>query len=309
MGIACKKNIGVLVINYILYKLLNNIIYNIYLIFFRDRGKNIHKHAKIFLDINHKTTHLGDRLFFWDLINFENHNGRAVFIDTNDAVSHELFNSLGLKVEFLRKKDVDTKFISLKSKFLSDFFKNPLKVFSVYYLDFYKIKGPLSKEILKSIRNPEGIDLPVLFRPKILKIDQTSNKVVIFNNYVDSGKFRLGFIKVSKLNKRAEELANQGFEIWHVGSRNDKVGDKSDYPFVSQDMRGKTSLKELIEYFSTDRISSVVSYDNFFLHLAELYEIPSEILFRGRFLKSARTHHFNSVNIGLTRTISKINYL
>lgn len=296
--------------SYIFYKLLNNIIYNIfYKNFFRDRAKNFHKNTKIFLDINHKTTHLGDRLFFWDLISFENHNGRSVFIDINDVISHELFSSLGLKVEFLRKNDLDTKFISLKPKFLSDFFKNPFKAFAIYYLDFYKIKGPLSKGILKSIRNPEGNDLRVLFRPKILKNDKTSNKVVLFNNYVDSGKFRLGFTNASKLSERAEELASQGFEIWHVGSSNDKIGDKSDYNFVSLDMRGKTSLKGLIEYFSTDRISSVVSYDNFFLHLAELYEIPSDILFRGRFSKSARTHHFNSVNIGLTRTISKIKYL
>lgn len=263
----------------------------------------------LYLDFNHSTTHLGDRLFFWDLISYENSMGREVYISEDDILSKELYNALGLKVISSNIPHKDVQKISLKPKFLNDFYHKGFQVLQCHYIDFYSFHDPLSKAILNLIRKPElGYDHKYARPHKTRDIDGNSN-VVLFNNYVDSGKFRTMFIDSNKLRTRAAELSELGYEIWHVGSKKDKLNDKGTYNFCTRDLRGETTIRDIVHYFSTGAINHVVSFDNFFLHLAELYEVPSDILFRGRFTLSARNVHFRSVNVGLERIQNKIKYI
>ena len=295
--------------SHILYKMINNLVFSI-LNLCRVLGLNAGSVNKsIFLDINHSTTHLGDRLFLWDLIFFENSIGRPIYVAQDDAISRELFCALGLHVLPCKTPFKDVHMVSLKPKFLNDLLNEPRQTLFKTYLDYYTFDQPLSKAILARLRGYEKDRSFECARPKRKLISHSSSKVVLFNNYLDSGIFRKKFVDHTKLADRADELARAGFEIWHVGSSSDKLNDKSVYNFVSKDLRGTTSISDIVKLFSSGLIVRVVSFDNFYLHLAELYELPSDILFRGRFTSKARRVHFASVNVGLERTKNRISYL
>ena len=81
--------------SHIFYKMINNLVFSI-LNLCRVLGLNAGSVNKsIFLDINHSTTHLGDRLFLWDLIFFENSIGQPIYVAQDDAISRELFLRFG----------------------------------------------------------------------------------------------------------------------------------------------------------------------------------------------------------------------
>ena len=212
------------------------------------------------------------------------------------------FCALGLHVLPCNTPFKDVHRVSLKPKFLNDLLNEPRQTLFKTYLDYYTFDQPLSKAILARLRGYEKDRSFECARPKRKLISHSSSKVVLFNNYLDSGIFRKKFVDHTKLADRADELARAGFEIWHVGSSSDKLNDKSVYNFVSKDLRGTTSISDIVKLFSSGLIVRVVSFDNFYLHLAELYELPSDILFRGRFTSKARRVHFASVNVGLERT-------
>ena len=54
---------------YIIYKIINNLLFYV-LVKLNVVQSNIAitRHTQIYLNLNHKTTHLGDRLFLWDLL-------------------------------------------------------------------------------------------------------------------------------------------------------------------------------------------------------------------------------------------------
>ena len=193
--------------------------------------------------------------------------------------------------------------------FLANLVRDPSTALRTQYLDYQKFDGPLSIKLATRLcQNSKHLDqLP--FLPKKSEVMADLKKVILFNNYVDSGKFRLAFIDKSLLDKECIKLKRDGYEIWHVGSQKDKQYDKVDYNFVDLDLRGTTGLSDIIQFFRDGKIQGVVSFDNIFLHLAELYQIKSNILFRGKFTKKVKSNHFNSINVGLMRTRSRVNYV
>jgi len=132
---------------------------------------------------------------------------------------------------------------------------------------------------------------------------------VVFNNYVNSGFFRLFFIKNIVLEERCEYLKKQGFKVIHVGSPADKSSDSRRYDFVDIDLRGQLPMNDLLDLLSSHNVHEIVTYDNFIMHMAHIFNKSTSVLFRGRFLSKNRLLHINYINNTFLCRKNRINYL
>ncbi len=111
--------------------------------------------------------------------------------------------------------------------------------------------------------------------------------VVALNNYIDSGQHRLTPARRDHLieTMRREKGARKAI---HLGSAGDKAGDERDYGgLIDLDLRGRTTLLELIAILSLKTVQAVYCHDTFVLHLANLYDIPARVSFRRHYLPGA----------------------
>ena len=280
---------------YILYKILNNLLFKMHYNNNRSRGE-------VMFDIGHTTTHLGDRLFLLDLVHSLSKSGRTPNFPKSDYLSITVFNALDIPVDSVERHDCQ--FISLKPMYLNLF----LKQFTSHYsfIDNSDYVGPLSKEIAMDYCDKFGVQYQEYTVEDTL-VD--GEKYVLFNNYIDSGWFRKFFCNETNLYEKCIHFKNEGFKIIHIGSANDKASDLREYAFIDDDWRGKTTITDVIKMFKERRVHAVVTYDNFFLHLANLFSVPVFVLFRGRFTQKARKFHYQTVNVALLRVTSHMEYL
>lgn len=286
-------------IKYIVYKILNAIIFRALSARLELEFTNT---SKIILDLDHETTHFGDRLFLLDLIYSLKQSDVEVYLRDNDVKSQSLYQAFGVSLPF--SKDKQALHIALKPMFLRLLSK---VLYNNYvFVDNSRYVGPLSKEIAKDYS--EKLDIQYYeYSPAQGSTD--NRKYVLFSNYIDSGWFRKFFCDEGLLFDQCLKLKKDGVRVIHVGTALDKSNDPRDYAFVDEDWRGDTSIADMIELFRENKVYAVVTYDNFFLHLANLFSIPAYVLFRGRFTRNAKRHHFQSVNVALERATSHIEYL
>ena len=134
-----------------------------------------------------------------------------------------------------------------------------------------------------------GHDIPPLL--------PAEGNVALFNNYIDSGKFRINPNHQKALSSCARRLKQEnGLTIVHVGSLKDKSGDPKKYDFIDLDARGKLTPLQLTAYFHQPAVKCAITFDNFIMHASLLANKPCHVRFRGRYTHTARQHHFNYVN-------------
>ena len=286
-------------IKYIVYKILNAIIFRVLSARFDLEFTNS---SKIILDLDHETTHFGDRLFLLDLIYSLKQSHVEVYLRDDDVKSQSLYQAFGVSLPFL--KDKQALHIALKPMLLRLLSK---ALYNNYvFVDNSRYVGPLSKEIAKDYSKKLGIQF-CEYSPARVSTD--NRKYVLFSNYIDSGWFRKFFCDEGLLFDQCLKLKKDGFKIIHVGTALDKSSDPRDYAFADEDWRGTTSIADIIELFRENKVYAVVTYDNFFLHLANVFSVPVFVLFRGRFTQKARKFHYQAVNIALLRETSHMEYL
>lgn len=106
-------------------------------------------------------------------------------------------------------------------------------------------------------------------------------RYLLFNNAVDSGRFRLFTVDRRRLLAACGELARrENLTVLHVGSAADAEGDRTDYHFPRIDLRGLTSVAELCALAADPRVEQTLSFDTFPAHLAMLLGKPATILQR-----------------------------
>ncbi len=304
---------------YIIYKIINNLIC---LLKFRSRSIpllayskfNFEKNYGFTFDFSHKTTHLGDRLFFFPLI--RSLVELNIPIKVNDSSTNELFRKIyGIDVPRASSEH----FIAIIPK--PSFLRFLLKYKDVVLVDFtdLNVESKISLELISSFNRLFKLNLNANVDVNALNSSNYSSfagkslfdskKYVVFNNYINSGFFRIYFKDSKLLSRECEKFRNNGFEIIHVGSKSDKKNDINKYDFVSLDFRGLLTMVELVELISLPNVFGVVTFDNFIMHLAHLFDKPSWILFRGRFLKRNEDHHMKYVNNTFLSNSNNINYL
>ncbi len=126
---------------------------------------------------------------------------------------------------------------------------------------------------------------------------QPCKRSILFNNYIDSGSFRKIFLNLELLSLTARILkSSTSSDVTHIGSKNDSVLDGKTYDFVNLDLRGVATIFDILDLFESGQVSSVVTLDNFWMHIANIYNVPVYVLFRGRLLKKNFKHHISAVN-------------
>jgi hypothetical protein len=245
--------------------------------------------------------HLGDHFFFEPAMRELKKQGFEVAVSPVKLMEFYFENYYIEKKESFEKYDL----IITKAEFY-DKFKDKLKKHNVIFIDtsYPYIKEPICLDIIKKLYFVLGIDSEEINdRPTVLETFDgsleldTNYKYILFNNYVDSGFFRINQKKLNDLNKKILELKSKtGAKIIHTGSKNDKLKDNNKYNFVDIDLRGKTTVKDIFYLLSQQNVLYNVSFDAFQMHVAFLYNKKSFIKFRGRFLKKNTDFIINYVN-------------
>ncbi len=126
--------------------------------------------------------------------------------------------------------------------------------------------------------------------------------------YLSSGRFRDLFkVKQRYLASAAIERSKKlEATIILVGGKDDLLPPPmSDTDFI--DMRGR-NVVQMIGLAGSSRVLQGIGFDGFWMHVFDLLEKPFDTLFRGRYTKSARALHYNSVNLSFLRSATR-NYL
>lgn len=270
----------------------------------------------IFFDFSDRTTHLGDRLFFIPLVNELIASGFSVTISSKDDVTSALTESISdlslRRCETPSEHDV----VIYPAPSCLNFRKNYPEAILVDFTDT-SVASKISDQLISSVSELFRLDLRKNFfrpfeKPKIATEfipRDNSIEYYLFSNYIDSGRFRKFFIDENKLLAKADEIAKQGYKIIHVGSKQDKANDKKCYPFVDVDLRGQTSITDLIQMIQSENIIGAITYDNFLMHLVGMYGKTAYVLFRGRFTRKNREHHMLYVNNTFFDQKDKLIYL
>lgn len=300
---------------YLIYKIINNLF-----CLFWNKNKSIPLlkfryfsfDETIFnFDFTHHTTHLGDRLFFFPLIK-SLHDKNIPYHITDNGLTEKLFYSIyGVCLVSSTGKN----YINIIPKPSLLYFLT--KYDNLILCDFtdLKINNKVSLELISSFSSLFNINLDFNysydFNAKISLRNELltdGDSYIIFNNYINSGFFRIFFLKMNLLIDKCILLKNSGFKIIHVGSLNDMRNDSNIYSFVDVDLRGLLSPDELISLLNHPNVVGIVTLDNFIMHIGHIFNKNTWVLFRGRFFKSNYLHHLNYINNNFSID-GKVNYL
>ncbi|WP_457565004.1 hypothetical protein [Caminibacter sp.] len=247
--------------------------------------------------------HLGDHIFFEPVIRELSKIGYDVYVKPVKLMesyftinNHKLykdddFNDIDLiisRVEFFYDLK---KYLNSKNVILFDTADN-------------KIDTPLCLDIIKKTFIHMNIEFDSIDdRPSVLKdfsfgLDIDDNdKYILFNNYVDSSRFRINKKMLQDMEKKVIELKTlTNVKVIHTGSKNDKIKDKKNYHFVDLDLRGETTVEDIFYLLSKENVIYNVSFDAFQMHVAFLYNKKSFVKFRGRVFKKNADFIINYVN-------------
>lgn len=267
-------------------------------IYYKKGEKNLNEVKKILLFFPYyEFMHFGDHFFFEPLARFLIESGFEVeimpiekmkfhFTKLNYTIgSFDKINEYDLIItrpEFINKtKDFKNSLIFINIAYNS--INKPLCSDLVYKLDFLLNINKANKFKAVPLLISEDIDIKEKFGIN------PEEKYVIYNNYVDSASFRITKRKLERLeNFLVKYSKDNNLKILHLGSQNDKEQDSRIYGFVELDLRGKTSLEELINLCNHKSVDSFVGFDTFIMHIFFILRKKTYIMFRGRFLKKNR---------------------
>lgn len=277
---------------------------------------NVKPGKSFYFDFSDATTHLGDRLFFMPLVWWLIANDYSVGIKSDDKQTGAMFeNMLGHPLLTSEAPGVNDIVVYPAPSYLNLRRRYP-KAILIDFTDC-DTKLKVSEQLVYSM----GKFLDAEFQKvEFKRLNQSSTefgsfdsssarKSYLFNNYVDSGRFRKFFINENKLLHKAVDLKRQGYRIIHVGSKQDKETDAKKYSFVDVDLRGETSIEQLINIVRSENVIGAVTYDNFIMHLIGIYGKVAFVLFRGRFFRKNREHHVLHINNTFFEQEDKLIYL
>lgn len=167
-----------------------------------------------------------------------------------------------------------------------------------------KINQFLCKDIVDKVASFLSVDSDDFYAkpsglrncPQNIRLDSSYN-YLIFNNYIDSGFFRITKRHYKKISDFANNFAKKNdLKVIHTGTQKEQENDHKTYDFVDFDLRGKTDLADLFYLASHDNVKYNISFDGLLMHIFSIYGKKSYILFRGRFTRPARNYHINYVN-------------
>ena len=136
-------------------------------------------------------------------------------------------------------------------------------------------------------------------KQKVLsKFGLSGVKFYVFNDFLYSRTFMRPFLQ-NALHGKLKEFTGDGAHICYVGGAKDAMLDSNLTRCVNTDIRGKTSLSELLAIIASDNCKGFIGFDNAVMHIHLLFNKKAIVKFRGRFTKKARRLHFRSINCAM----------
>lgn len=270
---------------------------------------------RIKFDLSHSTTHLGDRLFFFPLLLQLISDGYEVSLSGADRATNLILTALYdlPPLPIYADEFVDLVVIP-KPSFLGMKTGRVAKL-SVNFSDS-RVASPVANALVENFYHFFGLRKSKSTIATVAEVDKTTDEIlavggryILFSNYISSGGFRKLVLNEGRLFEKCNQLKSQGFRIIHVGTADDKANDRRSYPFVDVDLRGRLTLSQLPKLVGNQQIEGSVTYDNFLMHLTGLYQKTAYVLFRGRFSRINREHHFLHVNNTFFKRVNQLTYL
>ncbi|MGL5057944.1 MAG: hypothetical protein ACRC6A_11365 [Fusobacteriaceae bacterium] len=229
--------------------------------------------------------HLGDHLFFEPLAKNLKNRGYDVSISPSKSMEF-YFRELQYKIyngEDLGNFDV------IVSR--TEFFKTLINQKNVILYEYINtsLKEKICLDIVKKIflilgescvnidSEPSNLDI----KNNNFQLSQ-NKKYILFNNYLDSGRWLNGKEYFYSIEKKAIELKNAGYSLIHLGTEKDFKDDKNQYPYIELDLRGKTSVKDLFYLSSAKNVVGNIGFDAFLMHLFFLNRKKNYICLRNK---------------------------
>jgi ADP-heptose:LPS heptosyltransferase len=119
-------------------------------------------------------------------------------------------------------------------------------------------------------------------------------KLIVLNNYVDSGKYRISRCNKDLLIKELIKNKKDACVV-HLGSEADKNGDKRIYSgIVDIDLRGRTKIVDLFSILSLKNIEKIYTHDTFIMHVANLFNQKINVVFKQYYKKNENAQKRNA---------------
>ena len=231
--------------------------------------------------------HVGDHIFFEPLIRQLRSQGLAVKVAPTIAM-REYFSDAGHAV--VDAQQILTQELRIAPIWLYDSIPSRERRRRFIYLDpaDHGISLPVTNHLTTYLMTTAGLQ----FSPDSVncvphKVFQESpmvngipGPILIYNDSVDSGDFRLRTIHFEKLLGQAELKHREGHTIVRVGTSEERDKHPGSLPFPHKDLRGKTSVMDLFRLMNSRAVRGSISFDTAIAHLALLYEKPAWICMR-----------------------------
>ncbi|TDX00070.1 hypothetical protein [Dinghuibacter silviterrae] len=239
--------------------------------------------------------HLGDHLFFEPVCRLFRNNGYSIAVRPTRAMV-PYFEALGYAID--ANGDMNTyDLIVSKPDFLLSLRQYLHKLFLVETA-CADIQQPLINDLLGKLQALFHLPAPVDARPAwpadqdnhFSAVLEDGGKYVLYNNYLNSGAFRVGSEKFVRLEQFMLEFvaAHPNVKVIHSGSAADRERDFRTYPFVDIDLRGKTSPFELFALVARPEVKHYVGFDNYLMHLFMMADKKAYVMSRGRWSPKER---------------------
>lgn len=235
--------------------------------------------------------HLGDHLFFEPLARNLKKRGYNVAIFPTKRMEF-YFKELGY---LIHKENDLSKFDLIISR--TEFFRVLQKEKNVILYEYINtsLKEEICTDIIKKIFLILGEQLnDIDCEPSNLNVKESNLKLsekkryILFNNYLDSGRWLNGKKYNNSIEEKAIELKNKGYSLIHLGTKKDYTNDKKKYPYIELDLRGKTSIKDLFYLASVENVVGNIGYDAFLMHLFFLNRKKNYICLRNKITKKRK---------------------
>lgn len=257
--------------------------------------------------------HLGDHLFFEPLAKSLKTRGYDVFISPSKGMEF-YFKELGYTLH--KESDLSGFDLIISRTEFFKILKNEKNVVLYEYINT-KLKEKICADIIKKVfmllgENTKNIDC----KPSNLDVQESAIKLsekkvyILFNNYLDSGKWLNGEKYINSIEEKAKELKSMGYSLIHLGTEKDYKNDKKEYPYIELDLRGQTSIKDLFYLSSRKNIVANVGFDAFLMHLFFLNDKKNFICLRNKVTKKRKDITKNYLNPPFRECCSeKIEYI
>lgn len=243
--------------------------------------------------------HLGDHLFFEPLAKNLKKIGYEISISPAKGMEF-YFKELGY---LIYKGNSFSEFDLIVSR--TEFFKLLIKQKNVVLYEYINtsLKQPICEDIVKKIfvilnEKTEHLDYePSNLEVRSTKIELDKNKnYILFNNYLDSGKWLNTQKSQKAIEKKALELKKLGYSLIHLGTEKDYKCDNGVYNYIDLDLRGQTSIKDLFYLSSSEKVKGNLGFDAFLMHLFFLNKKKNYICLRNKLTVRRKEVTMNYLN-------------